>query len=175
MALKETGSENDHPKLPVQPVILDGLVQPSFPFARVFTLFFLRDCLVFTKTGSFGTNAAGTMRGSLGGYSPEAMIAGAIGSLADQYNDEARRSEASKLTAFSPDNMVAAHKRNFKLMYEQVESVEIRGPNFARELRIIVMAGGERHKFRIDRQSASSAKYVTEVFNKFLPGKVIGN
>lgn len=174
MGSKEIPTENNHLVPPEQPVILDGLVQPSFPFARVFTLFILPDCLVFTKTGSFGTNAAGTMRASLGGYSSEAMVAGAIGVLADQYNDESRRSAASVLASFSPENMVAAHKRNFMVPIEKVESLEIRGPNFAGELRIILHAG-VRRKFRMDRQSKASAKYVTDLFNRFLPGKVKAN
>lgn len=174
MVSKETPTESGHRMSSYQPVVLDGLVQPSFPFARVFTLFFLSDYLVFTKTGSFGTNASGTMRGSLGGFTPEAMVAGAIGTLLDQHNDESRMSEASAIAGFSPEKMVAAHKRNFMISYENVESVEIRGPNFAGELRIIVMAGS-RHKFRIDKQSKSSAKYVKDLFLRFLPGKIIDN
>ena len=173
MATKETPLEKGRRTTTDQPVVLDGLVQPSFPFARVFTLFFMHDCLVFTKTGSFGTNAAGTMKGSLGGFTPEAMVAGAIGTLVDQFNDQARKSEASELAAFSPEDMVAAHRRNFMISYDEVESVEIRGPNFARELRIIITARGDKHKFRIDKQSGSSAKYVTDLFLWFLPGKVI--
>lgn len=174
MLSKENAHKDDQKGSPVQPVILDGLIQPSFPFARVFTLFFLPDCLVFTKTGSFGTNLSGTMRSSLGGFSPEAMVTGAIGALADQYNDSSRRAEASELAAFSPEKMVAAHKRNFMVPYDEVESLEIRGPNFAGEIRIIVNAVG-RHKFRIDKQSKVSANYVTSLFNRFLPGKVVSN
>lgn len=174
MVSMETPPESGRRMASYLPAVLDGLVQPSFPFARVFTLFFIHDYLVFTKTGSFGTNASGILRGSLGGYTPEAMVAGAIGTLLDQHNDEARRLEASALAGFSPENMVAAHKRNFMISYENVESIEIRGPNFAGELRIIVMAGG-RHKFRIDKQSKASAKYVKDLFLRFLPGKVKSN
>ena len=174
MVSKETPPESERRMASYQLAVLDGFVQPSFPFARVFTLFFLPNCLVFTKTGSFGTNASGILRGSLGGYTPEAMVVGAIGTLFDQHNDESRRSEASALAAFSPENMVAAHKRNFMISYENVESVEIRGPNFGGELRIIVLAGG-RHKFRMDRQSKASAKYVKDLFLLFLQGKVKSN
>jgi len=58
------------------------------------------------------------------------------------------------------------------LLYDEVEIIEIRGPNFARELRIIVNAA-KIHKFRMDRQSKESAKYIERVFNEFLPGKVV--
>ena len=173
MSSKENGSEIDHRMIPVQPVILDGLVQSSFLFARVFTLFFLQGYLVLTKTGSFGTNTYGSIRGSLGGFTPEAMVTGAIGTLADQLNEEGRRTRAFELAALSPDQMVAAHKRNFKISYEDVESVEIRGPNFAGELSIIVLAGG-RYKFRMDRQSRVSAKNVKDLFLRYLQGKIKG-
>jgi hypothetical protein len=154
------------------PAILDGLIQPSFPFAKVFTCFFLYDCMVFAKTGSVSTNIAGTMRGYLGGYTPDAMVAGAIGTLVDAFNDDSRVSKAAEMAGFSPEAMVAAHKRNFMISYSEIESVEIKGPNFAREVRIIIQAGS-RHKFRIDRQSKESANYIKKLFSEYLQGKVI--
>lgn len=112
------------------------------------------------------------MRGYLGGYTPDAMVTGAIGTLVDSFNDESRVSKAAEMAGYSPEDMVAAHKRNFMISYSEVESVEIKGPNFAREVRIIIQAGS-RHKFRIDRQSKESANYIRKVFNEYLPGKVI--
>jgi len=154
------------------PTVLDGFLQPSFPFAKVFTCFFLNNCMVFTKTGSFGTNAAGTMRGSLGGFTPAAMVAGAVGTLVDMHNDGSRAEKAAGMSAYSPENMVAAHKRNFMLPYGDVRNVELKGPNFAGEFKVIVYAD-KIHKFRIDRQSKASAQYIESVFNQFLPGKII--
>lgn len=156
----------------IPPTILDGFIQPGFPFAKVFTCFFLDRFLVFTKTGSFGTHTAGTLRGSLGGYTPEAMVAGAIGSFVDSQSSQVRAAKAGQLAAFSPEEMLLAHKRNFLLAYDSIESVEIRGPNFVRELRITLIAAN-RHKFRLDHQSKESAKYIESVFNKFIPGKVV--
>jgi len=153
------------------PTVLDGFLQPGFPMAKVFTCFFLSECIVFLKTGSFGTNMAGTMRASQGGYTSTGLITGAIGGIADLFNDEDRINKASAVAGYSPENMVAAHKRNFMLTYEQIKSVEIKGPNFAGEIRIIINADKTR-KFRIDRQSRDSAKYIERVFNEFLSGKI---
>jgi hypothetical protein len=108
----------------------------------------------------------------LGGYSPDAMVTGAIGTLVDAFNDESRGSKAAEMAGFSPEDMVAAHKRNFMISYSEVESVGIKGPNFAREVRIVIQAGS-RHKFRIDRQSKESVNNIRRVFSEYLQGKVI--
>jgi len=151
------------------PTILDGLIQPHFPFARVFTCFFLKDCLVFTKTGGCGTNASGTMRSALGGFTPAAMLASAIGTIVDMFHDQSRASNAAGMAAFSPENMVASHKRNFMFSYCEIKSVEIKGPNIAGELKVIINAD-KTYKFRIDRQSKESANYIRRVFNEFTNG-----
>ena len=112
--------------------------------------------------------------GALGGYTAEAMVAGAIGKLVDLHNDQERSSRVSEMASDTSESLVAAHKLNFQLSYAAVEKVEIRGPNFAGELRIIILAD-RKFKFRIDRQSRGSAKYVEDVFLRFLPGKIIGD
>ena len=153
------------------PTVLDGFIQPGFPVAKVFTCFFLNNCLVFVKSGSFGTNIASTMRASQGGYTSTGLITGAIGGIFDLFNDENRIKKASEVAGYSPKNMVATHKRNFMLTNEHIKSVKIKGPNFAGEIRIIIDAD-KTHKFRIDRQSKESAKYIEHVFNEFFPGKI---
>lgn len=164
-----TNFKSQHTMLPT---VLSGFLQPEFPAARVFTSIFLNNCLVFVKTGSFGTNMAGTMQATLGGYTPTGLIAKAIGSIVDFYNAESRAKKTSDIAGFSPENMVAAHKRNFMLLFDEIKSVEIKGPNFAGEVKVVVSAG-KTHKFRIDRQSKESTKYIERVFNEFLPGKIV--
>ncbi len=154
------------------PTVLDGFIQPHFPFARVFTCLFLPDTMVFAKTGSIGANAGGIMRGTHVGYTLEAMVTGAIGTLVDVFTHQSRGANAVEIVAFSAENMVATYKRNFMLSYDDVENVEIKGPNFAGELRIVIYSTDTRHKFRIDRQSKESAKYVRRVFEVFLPRKI---
>lgn len=156
---------------PMLPTVLDGFLQPGFPLAKVFTCFFLNDCLVFVKTGSFGTNMSDTMRASLGGYTSTGLIAGAIGGVVDVFTADSRIKNATQVAGYSRENMVAAHKRNFMLPYQQITLIEIKGPNFAGELKVIFHSE-KIHKFRINRQSKASANYIEQVFLKFLPGKI---
>ncbi|HBL75625.1 MAG: hypothetical protein A2W90_05040 [Bacteroidetes bacterium GWF2_42_66] len=160
------------PQAPKPPTIIDGMMQPGFPTAKVFTCFFLSDCLVFVKTGSFSTNMAGTMRASLGGYTGDAMIMGAIGGIADYHNQQKRMKNAVHVAGWNPEQMVAVHKRNFMLPYSAINTIELKGPNFAGEVRVIVEAG-ETHKFRLNRQSKASFAYCEKIFSEFLPGKVV--
>lgn len=154
------------------PAVLDGLLQPGFPLATVFTAFLLEDTVVFAKSGSGGTNAAGTMSASLGGFTPAAMVAGAIGSVVDSQTADQRADKAAQMSAYSPEQLVAAHKRNFAIPFADVRSVEIAGPNFAGEVKVVVTAG-KTHKFRVDKQSKEAAKYIADVFDDALPGKVV--
>ncbi len=172
MEVIQSTNSNGHNVQNKPPTVLDGFTQPGFPFAKIFTCFFFNNCVVFAKTGSFGINSSGTIRGVLGGFTPTALIAGAIGLIFDMRNDQRRSNRAMEMADFNPENMVYNHKLNFMLLYDEVENVEIKGPNFARELRIVVNAS-KIHKFRIDRQSKESAKYIERVFNEFLPGKVV--
>ena len=158
------------PKAPKPPTIIDGMMQPGFP-AKVFTCFFLSDCLVFVKTGSFSTDMAGTMRASLGGYTGDAMILGAVGSIADYHNQQKRMENAAHVAGWDPEQMVAAHKRNFMLLYSAISKIELKGPNLFREVRVFIEAG-KTHKFRLNNQSKTVFAYNEKVFNEFLPGKV---
>lgn len=153
------------------PTILDGLVQPGF-LAKVYTAFFMPDCLVFVKTGSVNTDMSGSMRAALGGATGDALIMGALGSIADARNRKKRIAKAASVASWEPEQMVAAHKRNYMLPYNAIKQVTIKGPNFAGELRIIVEAGIQ-NKYRLNNQSKASAQYVEKVFNEFLPGKII--
>lgn len=54
-----------------------------------------------------------------------------------------------------------------------IEKVEMKGQNFAYEIRLTFYARGDKHKFRIDNQSKASGKYIRQVFQEFLPGKII--
>ncbi len=160
-------TENTGPK---PPVVIDGLTQPGFP-AKVFTCLFFQDCMVFCKTGSFSTNAAGTMQASLGGFTGAALIGSAIGAIVDSASADSRSKQAASMSALDPADIVKAHKNNFIVPYNTVSNVEIKGPNFAGEVKVIVCFSG-KEKFRIDRQSKASAKYIVDTFSSFLPGKV---
>lgn len=170
--------EGTHPEaLQVQkqedrpPAVLGRFLQPGFPFAKIFSVFFMKDTLVFAKTGSGATNAAGVMLASLGGYNATSMVASAIGSVADQHSEKNRSEKSVQLAAYSPEEIVASHKRNFMIAFSDVKTVEIKGPNWGGEVTVIITAD-KAHKFRIDKQSKDSAKYMESVFQEFLPGKV---
>ncbi len=90
----------------------------------------------------------------------------------DHFSSNSRGDKAEKLAGYSPDEMVAADKANFQVPYSFVTSVEIKDPNFANELHIKIKAGKD-HKFRMDNQSKDSIKYVLNVFQEFLPGKIL--
>lgn len=153
------------------PTALGNFLQPGFPFAKIFTALFFHDRVVFAKSGSGATNAAGTMQASLGGFTPTALVAGAVGSIVDSVTSDKRAERAAGLAALDPEAIVASHKKNFMLPYGAVKSVEIKGPNFAGEVKVIIVAD-KTHKFRIDKQSKAAAKYIEEVFAEFFPGKI---
>lgn len=154
------------------PTVLDGLMQPGFP-VKVFTCLFFEKCVVFCKTGSFATDSAGTMRSALGGYTGAGLIMGAVGGLIDAQTNKNRTDQAASMATIEPENIVAAHKLNFSLSYDSISRIELKGPNFAGEFRIIVYANGKSEKYRMDKQSKSTAKYIIGVFSEYIPGKVI--
>jgi len=166
--------QNPQSQVPYQkpPTVVDGLVQPGLP-AKVFSVLFFENCLVFVKSGSFSPNSAGTMRTALGGYTGAGMVMGAVGNLIDYQTNKSRMEHVAGMASYSPGEIAQAHKHNFLLLYSVIEKVEMKGPNFAGEMRLSVYARGEKHKFRIDNQSKSSGSYIRQVFDSFLPGKVL--
>jgi len=132
---------------------------------------FFQDCVVFFKTGSFSANTSGTMQAALGGYTGAALIGSAIGAIVDSASADSRSKQAASMSALNPDDIVNAHKNNFKLSYSEIRNIEIKGPNFAGEVKVIVNFA-KTEKFRIDRQSKATTKYLVETFSKFLPGKI---
>ncbi len=156
------------PRTPV--TVLMDFIQPGFPFARVYSVFFLERELVFSRTGLGGTNAAGTLRGSLGGWSPAALIAGALGALADMFRSD-RRVEKTVAAQRCIGEGEGETEDDFTLPYDSITRVEVRGPNFVREIKVILWAGEER-RFRIDRQTEGDAQRIRQVFERFLPGRV---
>lgn len=171
--IQDTHTAKPAPSIPVEkpPTILDGFIQPGLP-VKVYTVFFMKDRLVFTKTGSWTTHAAGTMSAAMGGTVGGRTQGFAIGTIMDHVNRNNRGDKAKQLAGYSPDEMVAADKANFQVPYSFVTRVEIKGPNFARELNVKIKAGKE-HKFRLDNQSTDSIGYIYRTFNEFLPGRII--
>ena len=154
------------------PTVLGNFLQPGFPFAKVFSVLFMNGGMVFAKTGSGGTNAAGTLRASLGGSSPVALIASAIGTLYDTKSQDSRSAKTGQLGGQAVQDIVAADKRNFFVPFTAVKQVQVKVPHFGGEVKVIIEAD-KTHKFRIDRQSKESAKRIVSGFNEFLPGKVL--
>lgn len=161
--------ESSQPKY-IAPTVLDGFIQPGF-LPKVFTAFFMKDCIVFVKTGSINTDTAGSIRASMGGYTGDALILGALGSIVDARSRKKRIEKAASVASLEPEQMVAAHKRNYMIPYNTIRQVTFKGPNFAGELRIVIEAGAT-NKYRINNQSKSSALYYEKVFNEFLPGRI---
>lgn len=153
------------------PRVLGSFLQPGFPFAKVFTVYFLPDRLVFAKTGTGPTNAAGSMQSALGGFTAAALAAKAVGTLVDASSEASRSANSAALGGLSADEIVAAHKLNFQLPFDAIRSVTIKGPNFAGEVKVIVSADKD-HKFRIDKQSKAAAKVIADAFRETLGNKV---
>ncbi len=153
------------------PTVLDGFMQPGFS-VKVYTVFFMKDRMVFTKTGSWATHAAGSMSAAMGGTAGGRMQGYAIGTIMDHFSGKDREAKAENLAGFDPDMMVAADKANFQTLYGAVSMVEVKGPNFAGEINVKIKADKE-HKFRLDNQSKESMKYILDVFQEFLPGKTV--
>jgi hypothetical protein len=150
------------------PTPLVGFVQEGF-FVKVYTCFFFADCLVFAKSGSFNPDTSGTMRASLGGYTEEAMIAGAVGKLFDSFTSRERNRKAMEVNCMDPDSLVSAHKNNFKVKYADISKVEITKPGWAGETKIRVNAT-EAYKFTMKGMPVG---VLESTFNKFVAGKVV--
>lgn len=154
------------------PTVLDGFIVPGFP-VKVFTCLFFSDCIVFIKTGSFTTNLAGTMHAALGGYSGDGLIMGAMGTLVDDATRENRIAKTAELAAYNIDEIVKAHKRNFKLDYKSITSIEMKGPNFAGEIRFRFYEGKNCYKFRMDKAGKTTSKFVKNILDEYVPNKLI--
>lgn len=154
------------------PTVLGNFLQPGFPFAKVFSVLLMDGVMVFAKSGSGGANAAGTLRASLGGSTPAALVAGAIGALVDAQTAESRAQKTAFLGGQAAQDILAADKRNFLIAFDAVKRVEVKGPNFAGEVKVLIDAD-KMHTFRIDRQSRDSAARITATLSGFLPGKVV--
>lgn len=153
------------------PTILSDLIQPGL-IAKIYTIFFMDDCMVFAKTGSGGTDTSGSMRAFHGGAGANALIFSGIGKIIDFHSSQQRGNAAAQYAALNPSSMVSAHKHNFMLTYNSVKMIELKGPNFAGEMKVIVTAE-TTHKFRVDNCSKSLADYFEKTFNEFLPGKIV--
>lgn len=156
------------------PTILSDLIKPGLP-AKIFTAFFMDDRIVFAKTGSGSTNIEGTQRAFHGGFGASAAIMGGIGALMDYKRGKQRGDYAGEIASFSSEDILIADKNNFQVFYGNVSAVEVKGPNFAGELKIVVRENGNEHKFRMDKQSKDSANYIVCTFNQFIPNKVVRN
>lgn len=153
------------------PTVIDGFIKPDFPFGKVYTCFFMTDCLVFVKTGRFGTNIKGSIHASQGGYTSDSLILGAIGGIIDMFNSDRRMKNANALASLTPIEMVNADKRNFMVPISEIRKIEFKGPNFANEL-IIRIFTEKLIKFRLDSQSKNSARYITDIFSAFIPSEI---
>lgn len=154
------------------PTVIDGLVIPGITF-KVYSLLFFENCVVFVKSGSIATDTAGNMRSALGGYTGAGLVMGAVGSIVDQHSRENRMDNVASVAAYNPGMIAQAHKDNFLLLYQFIDYVEFKGPNFAGEIKLKFSAKGETRKYRIDNQSKSSGAYIRKVFESFLQAKVI--
>ena len=150
------------------PTPLVGFVKSGF-FAKVYDCFFFSNCLVFAKSGSFNPDTSGTIRASLGGYTREAMIAGAIGKLFDNFTGGQKTNRALEVDYMNPDSIVATHKSNFKLSYTAISGVEIIKPGWSGETKIKINAT-ESCKFTMKGMPVG---VLESIFEKFLPGKVL--
>lgn len=160
------------PLQPTPPTVLCDFLKPGFPFAGVFSVFFVDGHLLFAMTGNTGTNAAGTLRGSLGSFTPSAMIAGAVGALWDTLTGNRRTAYTVQLGSQRVKDVIAADKHNYSIPLSSVRQVQIHGPNMFGELKIMI-AADKVHKFRVDKQTEASAQTIAETFDRFLAGKVL--
>lgn len=153
------------------PTILSDLIKPGFP-AKIYTLFFMENALVFTKTGRGSTDISGTQRAYHGGYGVTANIASGIGKLFDSFLSNKRGERAAQLASYNSTEMVAADKYNFLIPYTKVKQVQIRKPGWLGEMKIIFIADRE-YKFRVNTHSDYLFNYYIKTLTGFLPDKVI--
>lgn len=153
------------------PTVLGDFLQPGLP-AKIFTVFFFPDRLVAARTGSGSANSAGVLSTFLAGDIPMRIVGDAFGTIADQFSREDRNRKAAQLAGYDIDTMVATDKANFQLPYSAISGIEIKGPNFAGEVNVKISAGKD-HKFRVDDHTKDSVRYIVNIFNEFVPGKVV--
>lgn len=154
------------------PVLLGDFIQPRFPFARLFSVLVMDNALVFAKNGTGSPNAAGTLKSSLGGSTPTALIASALGRLWDSLTGQRRSRKTVQLASQRLQAIVAADPLNFCLPFDTVERIEFHGPNFAGEVNCIIHTGVVR-KFRLDRQSEATTLNMVQTLSRCLGDKVV--
>jgi hypothetical protein len=153
------------------PTILSNLAQPGFP-GKIFTLFFMNEGLVFSKTGIGSANISGTWRTFWGGAGFNATLASGIGGLFDHFLSRRRSSKAAEVAVLDSKGIVSANKHNFMLRYENVTQIKIKKPDWFGEMKIIFIADKE-YKFRVHTNSDYLFNYYKKTLTEFLPGKVV--
>ncbi|MDX9846644.1 MAG: hypothetical protein RBT74_06665 [Tenuifilaceae bacterium] len=154
-----------------QPVVLDGFVKPGF-IARVYSLLLFPSCMVICKTGNFGASSAGSMRASMGGNVGDGAILGAIGEIFDSARRNKRMEKAASLLSKSPEEIAQSDKRNFLIRHIDIDKVEVKGPNFAGEIKLRIHTSSKTYKLRLDGQNKSSQKFLVKTLSEYMPGKV---
>lgn len=154
-----------------QPLVLDGFVKPGF-IARVYSLLLFPNCMVICKTGNFGANSAGSMRASMGGNVGDGAILGAIGEIFDSARRKKRMEKAASLLTKSPKEIAQSDKRNYLINYIDIDKVEVKGPNFAGEIKLRIFTPATTYKLRLDGQNKSSQKFLVKTLSEYMPGKV---
>ncbi len=154
-----------------QPVVLDGFIKPGF-IARVYSLLLFPSCMVICKTGNFGSNSAGSMRASLGGNVGDGAILGAIGEIFDSARRNKRMEKAASLLSKSPEEIAQSDRRNYLISYNNIDRVEVKGPNFAGEIKLRIHTPTKTYKLRMDCQNKSSQIFFVNTLVEYLPGKV---
>lgn len=167
-----TNQQNSNSSTQKPPTILSDYVKPGL-LGKIYTLFFMDDCVVFVKTGSGSTSIASGQRAFHGGAGATANIMGAFGTLLDFRNSQNRSNNAAAMASLDAASMVAAHKHNFLYKYNEIQLVEIKEPGMIGEMKVTVHANGEKNTFRISNASKSTSQYSFNIFNQFIPNKIL--
>lgn len=153
------------------PLVLDGFMKEGFR-TKVFTVLFYEDCLVFCKTGNLRTSTSNSIQTSLGVYTGDAMLLGAIAKIFDNWRGNKRVQEAADLSVMNPEEIAKANASNLLLYYSEIQRVELLRQKWLSEAKVRIRAS-KVFQFKLEDQSKKTLDCIEKTFNEFLPEKVM--
>ncbi len=144
--------------------IVQGVIQAckqGIPVS-VFTLFLTDHRIVAAKTGGVLSNlaTAGVVTGG--------VLGGLIGAGLDSRRGDKKTQE---LFQFSPDEMLAKDKKNYEILYANIQSVEMKPPGLLGMGEIKVKTPGKDFKFNLEVSKDVFQQHIN-VMNHVLSGRI---
>ncbi|HSW67865.1 MAG TPA: hypothetical protein VLH16_04730 [Bacteroidales bacterium] len=151
-------------------IVLAGF-RASGMIARIYTLLFFHDCIVFAKTGTIVADNSNALI-TVAGNNPDAgFIITTLRKIHALFSERKPIACPDMFMPLTPQGMASAHKHNFVLKYNDIRSVEIKKPNWLGGVKILINTF-ETRTFLIDNVSKLMWYYIYRTFETYMPTKV---